>query len=150
MPSYDRPKLVRLIEQRRAAHLVIADQSERWRAARDSRMRFERIIRDGSRSSRPNDAFIEQLLSLPLHEAFALTAEEVQGFDRQSGMTREKRDTGVNFGNFRNYLEYREREERLRAELETARTQFDERYSIVPQLCDAVRTWGFPDPKNEV
>lgn len=150
MPSYDKPKLLVLMEQRRAAHLMITDLSDRWRDAKDSNASIAARIRSDGIEYRAPSEFVERLLALPLAEAAVLTADDVQGYVRQIGNVTHRYSTGLNFQNFQRYVETREIEKRLAERLATARAEFNERFAIVPRLRSAILTWGFTDPELEL
>lgn len=150
MASYDKQKLLALMEQRRAAHLALTDLSDRWRDAKDSEATITNHIRIAGIEYHAPSGFVDRLLALPLNEAAALTADEVQGYTRQIGDVTHRYQTEVNFQNFQNYVKAREKKERLAERLEPARAEFNDRFAIIPQLRAAVRAWGFSDPELEV
>ena len=149
MPSYDKQKLLALMEARRAAHLALTDLGDRWRATRDSKAALASRIRAAAVEYRAPAGFVERLLSLPLAEASTLSADEVQGYERRSENTTYRHQTGVNFASFQRYIAIREKEEHLSAQFAVAGRDFDDRFSIVPRLRDAVLAWGFSDPELE-
>lgn len=150
MASYDKSKLLGMLEQRRAAHLVLRDLGERLRDAKTDQALAQSAMRSGCGESRRTHEFLDRLLALPLEQAAGLTCDEVQGYARQVGNAFETVSTGVNFGTWRRYLDARRKTERLAQQYGTVQADFEERFAIIAQLSDAVRAWGFRDPEMEL
>lgn len=150
MASYDKQKLLALLEQRRAAHLALTDLSDRWRDAKNSEASIAARIRTDGLEYRAPTGFVDRLLALQVNEAAVLTADDVQGYDRKIGDVAHRYHTGVNFHAFQDYIKAKEKRDRLAERLEPARAEFNDRFAIIPRLRDAVRAWGFSDPELEV
>lgn len=78
-----------------------------------------------------------------------MTPDEIQGYERRTGNTTYRHQTGVNYASFQRYVAMQEKEVRLADQLAVARRDFEDRFSIVPRLRDAVLAWGFSDPELE-
>lgn len=150
MASYDKPKLLALMEQRRTAHLSLADLSERLRDANTERETAKNKIHVDSQSARLPDGFLSRLLALPTNDALSLSGDGVQFYEEQSGENVRRYKTGINFATYRQYINARDKVERLKEASETAQNNFSERFGIVARLRDAVREWGFADPELEM
>lgn len=150
MASYDKNKLLWILEQRRAAHLVLRDLGERLRDAKSDQERAKSALRRGCGESRRTHEFLDHLLKLPDEQAAGLTCDEVQGYERKVGNALETVSTGVNFHTWRSYLDARRKAERLAQQYGTAHADFGERFAIITRLRDAVRSWGFSDPEMEL
>lgn len=149
MPSYDKQKLLALLERRRRAHSALTDLSARWRDAKADKVFIENHIRNAALGHRAPAGFVERLLSLPLLEVATMTAADIQGYDRKIGNVTHRYQTGVNFQTYQNYIKAREKEKRLAEQLAGAKHEF-EHFAITPRLRDAVRAWGFTDPELEL
>lgn len=146
MASYDKPKLLTLMEQRRTAQLSLTDLSGRLREANTERDVARNKIQTDSRSVRLPDGFLNRLLTLKTDEALSLTADEVQICTGQAA----RYYTNINFATYRQYILARDKVARLGEAYESAQKDFNERFSIVTSLRDAVREWGFSDPELEM
>lgn len=145
MPSYDKPKLMKLLEQRHAAMLLRQDISQRHQAARTDLSRPRSALEKHAQAAGAHE-HIERLLALPLAEAIELTQEEVTGYQRRGN---DQRFTaGINFADWKAYLAGRARVERLAAEVVAQENQ--PRFAIIPKLLEAVQSWGFRDPVKEL
>lgn len=150
MASYDKPKLLALMEQRRTAHLSLLDLSERLRDANEERGTAKsKIITDSSRLRLP-DGFLNRMLTLPTNEALALSADEVQTYTDRPGDDAPVYKTGINFATYRQFIHARDKVVRLKEAHENTQNNFNERFGIVARLRDAVREWGFADPELEM
>lgn len=146
MASYDKPKLLALMEQRRTAQLSLTDLSGRLREANTEREVVRNKIQTDSRSVSLPDGFLNRLLTLKTDEALSLTVDDVQIFTE-----REVRYcTNINLATYRRYILARDKAARLGEAYERAQKDFSEQFSIVASLRDAVREWGFADPELEM
>lgn len=150
MASYDKPKLLALMEQRRAAHLNLTDLSGRLRDAREEMSAAKNRIDADSRRLRLPDGFLNRLLALPTNEALSLSAEEVGTYADHPGEDAQRYKTGIIFSVYRQYIQARDKAARLKEAEENAQNDFSERFGIVPHLIAAVREWGFADPELEM
>jgi len=150
MASYDKQKLVRMLEQRRSAMVARRDISERRRDVREEASRLRSLIEYQATRFANRSGEVERLLNLPTVEAIAMDTEEIQGCDVQVGNVRIIRETGINAQTYRRYIELRDRAKRLDDELEILSKDIQERYGIVSNLVDFVKGKGFADPELEV
>lgn len=146
MASYDKPKLLALMEQRRTANLSLTDLSGRLREANTEKNVARNKIQADTLNVRLPDGFLNRLLTLKTDEALSLTVDEVQIFTEQEGQY----FTNINFAAYRKYILARDKAARLGAACESAQNNFSEQFSIVASLRDAVREWGFADPELEM
>lgn len=146
MASYDKQKLVRMLEQRSRASVAIRDISVRRREVRSEASRLRSVILQHANRS----GEVERLLNLPTVEATALSTDDIQGYDVQVGNVRVIRDTDVNAQTYRRFIELRDRAARLDGELEILSEDFRARYGIVANLVSFVKEQGFADPEVEV
>lgn len=145
MPSYNREKLERLIEARRAALLRRRDVYERANDAREeSNRRRERIRYAAQQVATPTE-FVERLLALRDDEAMALPDDEIDTYRRpyQGGAERGF-NSGIAVESYRRYIAARREVDRLAALLADAQADV-EQHRIVPNLVEAVKQWGFRD-----
>jgi hypothetical protein len=150
MPSYNKAKLLNMLEQRHAASLSMRDLSERFRDASSEKEVARSKIYEETRGRRLPDGFLARLLGLPADEALALTSEEIDTFSEVIGGEERHFRTGIGFATYRRFINARDKAARLSDALESARTILEERFGIVPNLVDAVRSWGFADPELEI
>lgn len=150
MASYDKAKLLTLMEQRRAAHLNLTDLSGRLRDAQEERVTAKNRIDADSRRLRLPDGFLNRMLTLPTNEALSLSADEVGTYQDHPGEDAPRFKTGIIFSVYRQYIQARDKAARLKESYESAQNDFSDRFGIVPLLIDAVREWGFADPALEM
>lgn len=146
MASYDKSKLLALMEQRHAAQLSLSDLSSRLREAAQEREVVKGAIKANSQSARLPDGFLNRLLTLETNEALSLTVDEVQ--THKEGAV--SYYTNINFATYRRYILARDKAARLGETYESANNDFSERFGIVASLRNAVREWGFADPELEM
>jgi hypothetical protein len=136
MASYDKPKLLALLERRRAHYVSARDVRARYSDATDNVNRWRNTIRAASRGLRPAaESQVEALLQMPLAAAL--------------GESRESVGTLIDWTSWGELLRARARQERLGTEQERMR-EVGGQFAIVPELLEAVRKWGFRDPELEV
>lgn len=146
MSSYDKPKLLALMEQRRTAQLSLTDLSGRLREANTEREIARNKIQTDSLNVRLPDGYLTRLLTLKTDEALSLSVDEVQMYAEQEA----QHYTNINFATYRQYILARDKAARLGEAYESAQKDFNERFGIVASLRDAVREWGFADPELEM
>ncbi len=149
MASYDKKKLLALLERRRAAALVAQDLNERHRDAKGDMNNALTRIRSGSDRYRLPSGHLEHLLNLPTNEALALTADDVQAYADGPGADASRYHTGIDFSTYRHYIAARDLTNRLTEQLRIAKENL-EQFAITSHLIDAVREWGFTDPQLEM
>jgi hypothetical protein len=106
MASYDKQKLLALMERRRAAYLVLQDMSDRQRTARGDMNSALRTIESSFSHYRylfPS-GHLDRLLNLPTNEALALTADSVQTYVDGSGEDAARYSTGIQFNVYQQYI----------------------------------------------
>ena len=145
MPSYDKPKLMKLLERQHTFMMQRRDLSDRHRDARDDLSRPRAALERGAHAVGAHD-HIERLLRLSLGEAIELTKDDVTSYQRPGNAQRF--DANINFENWKSYLAQRARVERLAGEV--AAQADNAQFAIVPQLLEAVQGWGFRDPMQEM
>jgi hypothetical protein len=150
MASYDKSKLLQLLELRRAAFLQLRDANDRFSDARTERERYRNsILTDASDKRVPND-FLDRMLKLPTNDALALSADEVEIYSVQYDNEVRRYKTGIGLNLYRRFIAARDKAARLGELHDRAQTDIDERFGIVPRLVEAVREWGFTDPELEI
>lgn len=149
MASYDKGKLIGLLERKRAAYITLRDYSTRASSAQDALNRHVGHMKSNASTMSAGDA-IDQLLLLSLPEAAALKRADVEEYQIQRGSVAEARLTGVPFDMWRKYLAMRASAERLRADQATVQSMIDSQFSVLSHLVEAVKKWGFADPELEV
>lgn len=143
---YDTKKLNRMLEQRHAAGLVNRDIAERYRDAKGAmELRRGEIMRTASKTA-IDSGFVKALLAMPVEQANALKAADVEEFAIESENGRRVHLSDIGFQTFQSYIEHRERCTLLNAEREAASLDFQNRFAIVPKLVDAIVAWGFKRP----
>lgn len=150
MASYDKQKMVAILERRRTAFFRLRDLTERGSEARTTMLRMRMSIENNARERGATD-IAARLLALPLHQALPLRQDDVEGYTvkRKDG-SEERWRTGVDFGTWNKFQHAREKHERLVAAEAECRAQIDVEFAIVPNLLGAIREWGFPSPELEV
>lgn len=153
MPSYDKEKLLRMMQERHIGFLAVRDLRDRQRNVRMQIESMKRRIRECAASMGAND-HAEGLLHLSLADAAALTTEAVESYvqvqHRSSGVIEQKFQSGIGYAMWTEFNHLRERYERQENEVGRIQASADERYAILPGLMEAVRRWGFSDPEKEM
>lgn len=153
MPSYDKEKLMRMMQERHVGFLAARDLQDRQRDLRKDIARIAQNMRISAASTGQADV-VEHLLQLPLDQARALTREQVEKtryvVPTPSGGVEREAHTGIDGQTWGDYLQYRSRMERLETELQRNQTLMNDRYAILPKLKDAVVDWGFKNPDHEM
>mgnify|MGYP003604947892 CR=1 FL=1 len=153
MPSYDKAKMMRLLEARRHMFLRTNDYSSR---IRDLRGMISAKQRDMENSGNYYEcrAFVDSLLKLPLEQARALKREEVETCNHithtRSGSHSSEVTTGIGFGLWGEYLQLLERRQRLELESGQLSQSHNEQFACVASLVMAVTDWGFRSPEDEL
>lgn len=143
---YDTQKLSRMLEQRRAANLVNRDIAERYRDAKGAmELRRAEIMRTASKNA-IDSGFVKVLLAMPVEQANALIAKDVEEFAVETENGRRVNLSDIPFQTFQSYIEHRERCTLLNAEREAKTLDFQARFAIVPSLVAAAVAWGFKRP----
>lgn len=146
MASYDKEKLLRLMNEREASHHALRHLGGR---ARDAKLRC-RHLEDVLRRNAARLEVAEKLLAMPVAEAVALEREQVEGYMERRGDVTIKRQSRISYAAFQEYLAAREKSDRLAATYAESSQAHQERFAIVPRLRDAVMDWGFRDPELEM
>lgn len=149
MASYDKAKLTRLLERRRAAYITLRDYNDRAREAREALGRHAGHLRACAAERGAGDA-VDSLMRLPLAEAGALTRSQVESHEIQRGGNAFMVLTGVGFSQWREYLALRGKAERLQGEADKVQQSIEQQFGILPSLLEAVKKWGFANPELEV
>jgi hypothetical protein len=150
MATYDKEKILGLLERRRAAGMNLRDLSDRAREERATISRMRQTMERNAMGRAPA-AVIERLLDLPLQKALALQKDDVCGYAiERKGGGEDRHITGIVFETWLQYQGARQKHERLVASEATLRAEFDEQFGVVPRLLDAIREWGFNNPELEV
>lgn len=145
MPSYDKPKLMKLLEGKHSFMLQQRDIGSRHQEARSDLRRIRANLERSAYEVGAHD-HIGRLLALPLAEAIKLTKDEVTGYLRPGNSQRF--NANVNFEEWKNSLAQLARVERLAGEVTAM--EGNRQFAIVPQLLEAVQGWGFSDPMREM
>jgi hypothetical protein len=148
--SYDKPKLIALLEARNAEFVQISDISARLRDARTALDKMKTHIRLAASQFGASAVAVDHLLGLPLAEAQRLSQEEIEGYEMEDHRGVRKYLTGINVQNFTAYLNARAAAEHLKRQYAAAEADFDVRFGIVPRLLEAVESWGFKNPRKEI
>lgn len=153
MPSYDKEKLMRLMQERRVGFLTSNDLLERQGEMRKEIARITQNIRNNAAHYGSKD-YVDMLLDKPLNIAVALTRGEVESFQRQTNTRSETLEhthlSGISFAMWGDLIQARSKLERLSNELSKHQALMNERYAILPKLKDAVIDWGFNNPDHEM
>ena len=154
MPSYDKEKLLRMMQARRVEFLATRDLNDRLRNAREEVRRVRTHIEQSAQYAGARD-FIEGLLNLPLAQAATLPRQQVEGYPEVrigqiNGEQEARIASGVSYAMWTDFIQAREREGRMQQEQERVQEQMNERFACVPNLQSAVREWGFTDPEREM
>ena len=153
MPSYDKEKMLRLLEQHRRHFQVIRDLSERVQERRkDVTFKTEHMRRCAINATAED--YFERLIQLSLEDAIALPREKVEGFQREKhglhSTTLEDCSSGISFGEWRELNHERARMARLQAEYESHSDEGNKRFACMYNLKNAIQDWGFRDPADEL
>lgn len=151
MPSYDKGKLLGLIEARRRAHMALTNLGERAREAKSEANRLRGLILEKAAVRAQQRGHVERLLQLSLDEASKLSTAEIEEYTHRqrpddAGIVLE---TGIHAETYRKFVARRERAMRLQEEYAAASREFQARFGIVPRLIDWVKERGFRDPELE-
>lgn len=153
MPSYDKEKLLRMMQERHVGFLAARDLLERQTDLRKEIARIMQNMRISAASTGQTD-FVEGLLQLPMDEAMALTRDQVEKcryvVPTPSGGVEREAHTGISAQAWGDYMQYRSHLERLETELQRNQALMGARYAILPKLKDAVIDWGFRNPDHEM
>lgn len=147
MASYDKAKLTRLLERRRAAYITLRDYNDRAREAREALVRKANYLRDWAGGAA--DA-VEGMMRLPLAEAAELTRGKIESYEVLNRGQVVSLRTGVRFDQWGEYLALRGKAERLQGEADKVQQSIEQQFGIVPSLLEAVKKWGFANPELEV
>jgi hypothetical protein len=152
MASYDRNKLLDMIEARRRAHLALTDLGDRAREARREANLLRSLILEKSAVRAQQRGHIDRLLRLDYEEACRLTTAEIQEYVHRQRADDEGivLETSINAETYRKYIARRERAARLFEEHDAAAKDFQARFAIVARLVDWVKERGFRNPELEV
>lgn len=138
MPSFNHEKLDRLLERARSARLSTQDISARLRDVRSDCSSLEsgilRIVSGGGRGIAPQ---VTELLRLPLSEAELIEDDVLLSWN-------------INPQNFHALQDARKRMVTLASNHEKASLAYDAASGGLNTLCEAVISWGFPDPRLEL
>ena len=152
MPSYDKEKMLNMLEQQRRSFRVIRDLHERVMERRRDISFKTSHLRNLARGVEAED-FLEKLLALPLAEANALPREEVEGYQKDKygllSKTPTQYTSGISFGFWRELNHERGRMARLEAEYDRHKAEHDERFACMNNLKNAINAWGFSNPEDE-
>lgn len=149
MAAYDKDKLTRLLERRRAAYITLRDYSDRAREAREHLTRMIGHIRLCADDVAAREV-VDPLLRLSVTEAAKLTQRQVEAYEVRRGEVVAGYRTGVSMSQWREYLAVRGKAERLQGEMAKVEQNINQQFTIVPALVDAVKKWGFANPEMEV
>lgn len=144
------PKFIGILERRRAAQLLLRDNADRMREAREAVNRIRTIIRADAQG----DEHVDALLRLPLAEAQALPESQVVSFRlddddafkswaranrRSANSERPQFEARINVQNWKNYVRELATLKRLETEHERQRAAFDEQFAVVDSLIQFVK-----------
>lgn len=154
MPSYDKEKMLRMLEEQRRGFSVLRDLMERIRGSHEainSKLGYMRRCADSMGST---DYFEDTLAALSLEDAMALPREKVERFQRPNygvhTTTYDDFASGIGFVYWQELNQERCRLKRLQAELQHSQKLHDERFACTRNLVEAVQDWGFNDPAQEL
>lgn len=148
MASYNKGKLIALLERKRAAYLTLRDYGDRARDARRILTQRANHLRDKANYSARES--IEKMLSLSPDEALKLSQAQIEEYEDHSGRSSVTKMTGINFAEWQEYLAMRAKVDRLDGEHTRVQEGIDRQFSVLPSLLEAVKKWGFSDPEREV
>lgn len=153
MPSYDKEKLMRMMQEQRVGFLASSDLSERLRGLRSQSSRMEQGMRTSAQSVDATD-FLEILLELPLEKAVERPLEQVETYHRlvkkPAGDVKAEFSSGINYSTWCEFNQVRLRMQRIESEQNRHNGLMNERFAILPKLKDAVVDWGFNNPDHEM
>ena len=149
MPSYDKDKLIRLLERKRAAYMTLRDFSHRALEAREALAKHQRVMLDAAAQKGGEDA-LRGLFRLPLAETGVVSRSQVESYEVLRGGNKYSLTTGVSWDWWTQYLALRGKAERLASEEKKHSENVQRQFAIVQPLLEAVRDWGFNNPELEV
>ncbi len=153
MPSYDKEKLLLMLEEQRASMRTIRDFSERIRERRAIMQKQKQYLQSCALHAGAEE-FWQYLLQLPLEQAVALPREEVESYQGAvhtlGGKLNKRYTSGISKGSWDDFNKTRLQLRRLEGEYERSQAIRDERFACMPVLLRAVDEWGFPDPEKEL
>ncbi|MEG2280218.1 MAG: hypothetical protein RSB86_11180 [Comamonas sp.] len=153
MPSYDKEKLMRMMQEQRVGFLASSDLSERLRGLRSQSSRMEQGMRTSAQSVDATD-FLEILLELPLEKAVERPLEQVETYHRlvkkAAGDVKAEFSSDINYSTWCEFNQVRLRMQRIESEQNRHNGLMNERFAILPKLKDAVVDWGFNNPDHEM
>jgi hypothetical protein len=152
VPTYNKSKLLDMIEARRRAHLALTDLGDRAREARREANLLRSLILEKSSVRAQQRGHIDRLLQIPYAEACRLTTAEIQEYVHRQRADDEgiMLETSVNAEAYRRFIARRERAARLFEEHDAAARDFQARFGITAKLIDWVVERGFRNPELEV
>ena len=149
MASYNKGKLIALLERRRAAFSTLRDYSDRARDASGvARKRADQMMANADHYSSRN--VVDKLLRLSADDAAKLTQAQVEEYEVTGGNVTTTRLTGIKMGSWNEYLALRAKADRLGAEEARVSEGIQQQFAVLPGLLEAVKKWGFADPEMEV
>ena len=154
MASYDKEKLLRMMEERRRSFSVQRDLSDRIQDCHRDITAKQAYLRRCASSSGATDYFEDTLVQLSLEDALALPQERVTTVKRAKygwqSPEYEEHSTGIRFGDWQELNHERARMKRLQAESARHGKLHAERFACLRILVEAVQDWGFRDPADEL
>ena len=154
MASYDKEKLLRMMEEQRRSFSVQRDLGDRIQDCHRDITAKQAYLRRCASSSGATDYFEDTLVQLSLEDALALPQERVTTVKRAKyglqSTTYEQHSTGISFGDWQELNHERARMERLRTEMDRYSKLHGERFACTQKLIEAVKDWGFRDPADEL
>ena len=153
MPSYDKAKMLRLLEARRLISLRANDYSSRIRDLREMISAKHRHLENTGNFYECRQ-LVDSMLLLPAEKARALTREQVETWQRstytRAGTQHSNASTGISFGLWGEYVQLLERKQRLEVDMEQLSQSRNEQFACVAPLLTAVSGWGFHSPENDL
>lgn len=149
MQSYDREKMIRLLERKRADYMTLRDFSDRAREAREALIRHQNHMRHAAQAKGASNV-LDGLFRVPLASVGTLARKQVEAYEIARGETIYSYTTGVSWSEWQQYIALRTKAERLVAEEKKHQDNVHRHFAIVQPLLDAVKGWGFNNPELEV
>lgn len=154
MPSYDKEKMLRILEEQRRGFSVSRDLMDRIRRRHEQINAKLDYLRRCAASTGATDYFEDTLALLSVENAMALPREKVESFKRANyslqGSSYDEISSGIQFGDWQELNQERSRLQRLQSELDQANKLHQERFACVGKLVEAVEDWGFNNPSDEL
>lgn len=154
MASYDKRKMLHILEEQRRSFSVKRDLRERIKERRKGINSKIHYLRSCATSAGATPYFEDKLMALSLEDAIALPRESVECFQREKyrlqGTTSEEYSTGISFGDWQELNQERSRMARLQEEEASHSKLHDERFACTKKLVEAVKSWGFNDPSDDL